>query len=79
MLLSFRNGNHNYRKSDKMRQQIKEQDKTLEEQLSEVEIGNLPKKENFTVMILIVKVILKTLEGEWKNRSKRYKKSLTET
>ena len=27
-----------------MRQQIKEQDKTLEEQLSEVEIGNLPKK-----------------------------------
>ena len=62
-----------------MRQQIKEQDKTLEEQLSEVEIGNLPKKENFTVMILIVKVILKTLEGEWKNRSKRYKKSLTET
>ena len=27
-----------------MRQQIKEQDKTLEEQLSDVEIGNLPKK-----------------------------------
>ena len=27
-----------------MRQQIKEQDKTLEEQISDVEIGNLPKK-----------------------------------
>ena len=30
-------------------------------------------------MILIVKVILKTLEEEWKDRSRRYKKSLTET
>ena len=29
-------------------------------------------------MILIVKVILKTLE-EWKDRSRRYKESLTET
>ena len=37
------------------------------------------KKEKFTVMILIVKVILKTLEEEWKDRSRRYKKSLTET
>ena len=27
-----------------MRQQIKEQDKTLEEQLSEVEVGNIPGK-----------------------------------
>ena len=31
--------------------QLKEQDKTLEEQLSEVEIGNLPEKE-FRIMIL---------------------------
>ena len=31
--------------------QIKEQDKTPEEQLSEVEIGNLPEKE-FKVMII---------------------------
>ena len=31
--------------------QMKEQDKTLEEKLSEVEIGNLPKKE-FRVMII---------------------------
>ena len=44
--------------------QMKEQDKTSEEQLSEVEIGNLPLKE-FTVMI--VKMIQDVL-NEWKHR-----------
>ena len=44
--------------------QMKEQDKTSEEQLSEVEIGNLPLKE-FTVMI--VKMNQDGL-NEWKNR-----------
>ena len=34
--------------------QAKEQDKTPEEQLSEVEVGNLPKKE---FRILIIKMI----------------------
>ena len=51
---------HKHRKLDKMRWQrnmfqTKEQDKTPKEQLSEVEIGNLPEKE-FRVMI--VKMIL---------------------
>ena len=51
--------NHNHRKLDKMRWQrimfqTKEQDITLEEQLSEMEIGNLPKKE---FRIKIVKII----------------------
>ena len=51
--------NHNHRKLDKMRWQrimfqTKEQDITLEEQLSEMEIGNLPKKE---FRITIVKII----------------------
>ena len=44
---------------------MKEQDKTPEEQLSEVEIDNLPEKE-FRVMI--VKLILKISEKEWRHR-----------
>ena len=42
--------NHIHRKTDKMKRQramyqMKEQDKTPEKQLNEVEIGNLPEKE----------------------------------
>ena len=55
---SLRNKDHKHRKLDKMRWQrnmlqMKEQDKTLEKQLSEVEIGNIPEKE-FRVMIVKV-------------------------
>ena len=42
---------------------MKEQDKTSEE-LSEVEIGNLPDK---VFMVMIIKMI-KELEEEWMNR-----------
>ena len=43
------NRNHNHRKLDKMRQQknmsfMREQDKTPEEQLIQIEIGNIPEK-----------------------------------
>ena len=68
------------RKSDKMRWQrnmfhMKEQDKTPEEQLSEVKIGNLPGKE-FRVMI--VKMIQDL--GEKMEASLRiYKKYLTKS
>ena len=48
---------------------MKEQNKTPEQQLSEVEIGNLPEKE-FRGMI--VKMI-----QEWTHRPRRYKKCLT--
>ena len=46
---SLWNKNHIHRKIDKMKRQraiyqMKEQDKTPEKQLNEVEIGNLPKK-----------------------------------
>ena len=46
---SLCNKNHIYRKIDKMKRQraiyqMKEQEKTPEKQLNEVEIGNLPKK-----------------------------------
>ena len=38
-------------KRQKVRYQMKEQDKTPEKQLNEVQIGNLPEKE-FTIMIV---------------------------
>ena len=46
---SLCNKNHIHRKIDKMKRQramyqMKEQDKTPEKQLSEIEIGNLPEK-----------------------------------
>ena len=53
------NENHIHRKTDKMKRQrtmyqMKEQDKTSEKQLNEVEIGNFPEKE---FRIMIVKMI----------------------
>ena len=53
--------------------QIKEQDKTLEKHLNEVEIGNLPEKE---FRIIIVKMI-QDHGKEWRQRSRRCKKCLT--
>ena len=55
--------------------QMKEQDKTPEKQLNEVEIGNLPEKE---FRIMIVKMI-RMSEKEWRQRSRRCKKCLTKT
>ena len=55
--------------------QMKEQDKTPEKQLNEVEIGNLLEKE---FRIMIVKMI-QDLEKEWRQRSRRCKKCLTKT
>ena len=55
--------------------QMKEQDKTPEKQLNEVEIGNLPEKE---FRIMIVKMI-QDLEIEWRKRYRRCKKCLTKT
>ena len=77
---SLWNENHIHRKTDKMKRQRamyqnKEQDKTPEKQLNEVEIGNLPEKE---FRIMIVKMIQdrgKTMEA----RTRRCKKCLTKT
>ena len=78
---SLQNGNHNHRKLDKMRQQrnmsqMKEQGKTPEEQLSEVEIGNLLEKE---FRIMTVKMIPKISEKVQRQGLRRHKKCLTKT
>ena len=53
---------------------MKEQDKTPEKQLNEVEIGNHPEKE---FRIMIVKMIQDF--GKWRQRARRCKKRLTKT
>ena len=65
---------------DKMKRQrtlyqMKEQGKTAEKQLNEVEIGNLPEKE---FGIMIVKMI-QDVGKKWRQRSRRCKKCLTKT
>ena len=52
---------------------MKEQDKTPEKQLKEVEVGNLAEKE---YRIMIVKMI-QDLRKEWSQSSRRCKKCLT--
>ena len=54
---------------------MKEQDKTPEKQLNEVEIGNLPEKE-FRVMIV---KMTQDLRKRMRQRSRRCKKCLTNT
>ena len=61
------------RKRQRILYQMKEQDKTPEKQLNEVEIGNLPEKE---FRLMIVKMI-QDLGKEWRQRWRRHKKCLT--
>ena len=46
--------------------QRKEQDKTPEEQLSEVEIGNLPKKEFRVMIVKVIQDLGKRMETQTK-------------
>ena len=55
--------------------QMKEQEKTMEKQLNEVEIGNLLEKE---IRIMIVKMI-QDLGKKWRQTSRRCKKCLAKT
>ena len=54
----------------------KEQDKTPEKQLNEVEIGNLPEKE-FTIMIVkMIQDLGKTMEAKIENMQEMFNKDL---
>ena len=73
------NKNHIHRQIDKMKRQramyqMKEQDKTPEKQLNEVEIGNLPEKE---FRIMIVKMI-QNLGNRMEKIQETYNKDLEE-
>ena len=54
---------------------MKEQDKTPEKQLNEVEIGNLPEKEFRIMMVKMIQYLRKRMEA----RLRRCKKCLTKT
>ena len=44
--------------------QMKEQDKTPEEQLSEVELVNLPKKESWVIIVKMIQDLEKRIEAQ---------------
>ena len=63
------NKKHIHRKIDKRkrqraRYQIKEQDKTPEKQLNEMEIGNLPEKEFRIMMVKMIQDLGKRMEAK---------------
>ena len=58
--------------------QVKKQDKTPDEQLNEVEIGNLPKK-GFRVMIVkMIQDLGKRMEAQIEKIQKKFNKDLEE-
>ena len=58
--------------------QMKEQDKTPEEQLNEVEIGNLPEKEFRIMIVKMIWDLKKRMEAMIKKMQEMFKKDLEE-
>ena len=57
---------------------MKEQDKTPEEQLKEVEIGNLPKKEFRVMTVKMTQDLRKTVEAQIEKIQEMFNKDLKE-
>ena len=58
--------------------QMKEQDKTPEKQLNEVEIGNLPKKEFRITIVKMIQDLRKRMEAKIKKMQEMLNKDLEE-
>ena len=58
--------------------QMKEQDKTPEEQLNEVEIGNLPEKEFRIVIVKMIQDLRKRMEAKIEKMQEMFNKDLEE-
>ena len=58
--------------------QMKEQDKTPEKQLNEVEIGNLPEKEFRTMTVKMIQNFGKTMEAKIEKMKEMSNKDLEE-
>ena len=56
--------------------QMREQNKTPEEQLSEVEIGNLPEKEFGVVIVKMTQDLLKRMEAQIEKVQEMFNKDL---
>ena len=75
--------NHIHRKKDKMKRQrtmyqMKEQDKTPEKQLNEVEIGNIPEKEFRITIVKMIKDYEKTVEAKFEKMQEMFNRDLEE-
>ena len=58
--------------------QMKEQDKTPEKQLNEVETGNLPEKEFRVMIVKIIQDLWKRMEAKIKKMQEMFNKDLEE-
>ena len=58
--------------------QMKEQDKTLEKQLNEVDIGNLPEKEFRIMIVKMIQDLGKRMEAKIKKVQEMFNKDLEE-
>ena len=58
--------------------QVKEQDKTPEEQLSEMEIGNLPEKEFRVMIVKMIQEFRRRMEAQIKKIQEMFNKDLEE-
>ena len=58
--------------------QMKEQDKTPEKQLNEVEIGNLPEKEFRIVIVKMIQFLGKRMEAKIEKMQEMFNKDLEE-
>ena len=70
-------------KIDKMKRQramsqMKEQDKTPEKQLNEVEIGNLPEKEFKIMTVKMIQDLGKTMEAKIEKMQEMFNKDIEE-
>ena len=77
------NKNHVLRKIDKMKRQkamyqMKEQDKTPEKQLNEVEIGNIPEKEFRKMIVKMIQDLGKRMEVKIEKMQQMFNKDLEE-
>ena len=77
------NENHIHRKIDKMKRQrtmhkMKEQDKTQEKRLNEVEIGNLPEKEFKIMIVKMLQDLRKRMEAKIEKMQEMFTKDLEE-
>ena len=58
--------------------QMKEQDKTSEKQLNEVEIGNLPEKEFRILIVKMIQDVRKRMEAKTEKMQEMFNKDLEE-
>ena len=58
--------------------QMKEQDKTPEKQLNEVEIGNLPEKEFRILIVKMIQDLRKRMEAKTEKMQEMFNKDLEE-